>query len=475
MSAMAGNVIRKRLLRNNYLLCDFIVSFLVWLAVNIYRFYQVGYLSFSSIDSYMLSRKVLFGQLVIPLIWLVVYYYSGYYNSPLMKSRLSELSKTFFSTVVGSLLIFFVLMINDLPRDYKIYYKLLFMMFVTQFFCIYVVRAFMTGVITRKIHGRQIGINTLVIGVGRRAVKLTEELDSMKLSMGFFIKGCIDMGDCPVAENAKVLGCKSDLEKIIKDQNIKEIILAPEQETDETVLAYIRALYRFGLPIKMSVSSFLLTKSVRMSTIYASPMIDINKDNMPEGQKNIKNTFDRLAAALFLVLFSPLYLYLAWRVKRDSPGGIFYRQERLGLHGKPFTIYKFRTMRQDAEASGPALSSENDPRITPFGHVMRKYRFDELPQFWNVLKGDMSLVGPRPERSFYAEQIMEKAPFYCQVYTVKPGITSWGMVKYGYAKTVDQMTERLKYDIIYLDNRSLFIDIKILIYTVRTIVTGKGI
>ena len=196
---------------------------------------------------------------------------------------------------------------------------------------------------------------------------------------------------------------------------------------------------------------------------------------MPEGQKNIKNTFDRLAAALFLVLFSPLYLYLAWRVKRDSPGGIFYRQERLGLHGKPFTIYKFRTMRQDAEASGPALSSENDPRITPFGHVMRKYRFDELPQFWNVLKGDMSLVGPRPERSFYAEQIMEKAPFYCQVYTVKPGITSWGMVKYGYAKTVDQMTERLKYDIIYLDNRSLFIDIKILIYTVRTIVTGKGI
>ena len=319
-------------------------------------------------------------------------------------------------------------------------------------------------------------INVLINPEALTAIDLAKHIrNPERVAIEDFARGQIELQELIVTENAKVLGCKSDLEKIIKDQNIKEIILAPEQETDETVLAYIRALYRFGLPIKMSVSSFLLTKSVRMSTIYASPMIDINKDNMPEGQKNIKNTFDRLAAALFLVLFSPLYLYLAWRVKRDSPGGIFYRQERLGLHGKPFTIYKFRTMRQDAEASGPALSSENDPRITPFGHVMRKYRFDELPQFWNVLKGDMSLVGPRPERSFYAEQIMEKAPFYCQVYTVKPGITSWGMVKYGYAKTVDQMTERLKYDIIYLDNRSLFIDIKILIYTVRTIVTGKGI
>lgn len=283
------------------------------------------------------------------------------------------------------------------------------------------------------------------------------------------------MHDCAVADGVNVIGGRDDIADVIRKYAIKEVILAPEEETDKVVMGYIQDLYRFGLPIKMSVNSILLTKNVRMSTIYASPMIDINTDNMPAGQKNIKDTFDRVVAALFLLVFMPLYAYLAYRVKKDSPGDVFYRQERLGLHGKPFMIYKFRTMRADAEASGPALSSEGDSRITQFGKVMRKYRLDELPQFWNVLKGDMSLVGPRPERKYYADQIMKVAPYYCQIYTVKPGITSWGMVKYGYANTVDRMVERLKYDIIYLENRTIFIDIKILIYTVRTIVTGKGI
>ena len=212
-----------------------------------------------------------------------------------------------------------------------------------------------------------------------------------------------------------------------------------------------------------------------MSTIYASPIIEINKDNMPEGQKNVKYTVDILLASLALIILSPLLAFLAIKVKMDSSGPILYRQERLGKNGKPFTIYKFRTMYIDSEKNGPALASDKDNRITSFGRIMRKYRLDELPQFWNILKGDMSLVGPRPERSFYAEQIIKKAPYYHQIYTVKPGITSWGMVKYGYANNIDQMVERLQYDIIYLDNRNLVLDIKILIYTIKTIVTGRGI
>ena len=154
---------------------------------------------------------------------------------------------------------------------------------------------------------------------------------------------------------------------------------------------------------------------------------------------------------------------------------VFFSQERIGYRGRPFRIYKFRTMYVDAEERGPLLASENDRRITPFGRVMRKYRLDELPQFWNVLKGDMSLVGPRPERKYFIDRIVRKAPYYYLLHNVRPGITSLGMVKYGYAENVEQMVERLKYDILYYENMSLLLDLTILIYTVKTVFTGKGI
>jgi lipopolysaccharide/colanic/teichoic acid biosynthesis glycosyltransferase len=184
---------------------------------------------------------------------------------------------------------------------------------------------------------------------------------------------------------------------------------------------------------------------------------------------------DKCIAALALVLLSPVYLYIARRVKKDSPGPALFRQERIGYRGRPFMMYKFRTMYTGSENDGPLLSSENDSRVTPFGRLMRKYRLDELPQFWNVLKGDMSLVGPRPERRYFIDRIVKKAPFYYLLHNVRPGITSLGMVKYGYASTVDEMIERLEYDMLYYENMSLVLDMTILVYTVKTVLTGKGI
>lgn len=159
----------------------------------------------------------------------------------------------------------------------------------------------------------------------------------------------------------------------------------------------------------------------------------------------------------------------------DSPGPVFYKQERIGRFGKPFNILKFRTMYLNSEKGTPKLSSENDNRVTPLGKMLRKYRIDEIPQFWNILKGDMSLVGPRPERKFYIDQIVEQAPYYCLIYKIRPGLTSWGPIKIGYSDTIEKMIERLNYDIIYMDNMSLLNDLKILIYTIEIIFKGKGV
>lgn len=217
-----------------------------------------------------------------------------------------------------------------------------------------------------------------------------------------------------------------------------------------------------------------MTSSIKLRDIYGQPLVDLTHSSMGEAGVNIKRTIDVTTSILTLIVLSPLYAALAIWVKLDSKGPIFYRQERIGKHQKPFNIIKFRTMRTDAEADGPQLSEDNDPRVTRAGRVMRKYRLDELPQFYNVLKGNMSIVGPRPERKFYINQIMKKAPYYTLLYQTRPGITSWGMVQYGYASTVDEMVERSKYDMLYISNMSILVDMKIILYTIITILEGRG-
>jgi len=262
---------------------------------------------------------------------------------------------------------------------------------------------------------------------------------------------------------------------VIGQHAVEEAIIAVDSGEHEHISRIMNELEGTGVRIKIIPDMYdILSGSVKMTSIFGAPLIEVNPSIMPAWQFSLKRAIDICASVLALIVLTPVFIVLMIGVKLSSPGPVFFWQERIGKHGRPFRIVKFRSMYPDAERHGPQLSSTSDPRITSFGRWMRKTRMDELPQFWNVLKGEMSLVGPRPERQHFIDAIMEMAPHYRHLHKVRPGITSWGQVKFGYAENVDQMVRRLKFDVLYIENMSIAMDLKILAYTVLIILKGDG-
>ena len=457
-----------------YILSDFISASVAWLLFNILR-YEVFAIDegADSLLDYLQYPGVLGGQVVIPLFWLVLYYFSGYYNKPFGKSRLTELFSTFITVLIGTVFVFFALLLDDIPRSIDIYYKLFFGMFGLQFFITYIPRLLITQSGMRKIKNREWAMKVLIIGAGGKAVRIAHDL----YRLGSDICGFVSEDErTPVkADRNQVLGTVEDIPVLMEKENVDEIVLAVESKNNKALLGILYSLYRYKRPIKVLADRFNMLSKIQLRTIRGIPLVDVTDNNFSPAEQNIKLFLDKVCSVVALLLLSPLFAYIAWRVKKDSPGPVFFRQERIGYLGQPFWMYKFRTMYVNAEENGPSLSSEDDLRVTPFGRIMRKYRLDELPQFWNVLKGDMSLVGPRPERKYFIDEIVKTAPYYYLLHNVRPGITSLGMVKYGYAASVDKMVERMEYDILYYENMSLTLDLTILIYTVKTVITGKGV
>ncbi|HON18415.1 MAG TPA: sugar transferase [Salinivirgaceae bacterium] len=460
-----------------YVIADYLAAFFSWLFFYYYRKIFIEKPYFGEID-FSFSGRLLTGLLILPLCWLLFYYLTGHYRNPFYRSRLQELGQTFYTTIVGSTILFFVLFLDDFIVSYQDYYLLYLTFFGIQFFLTYIPRLIITSRMIRKIRRGKIGFNTVFLGGGQKCLDFYNEIKDKIQKSGLRIKGFVAINRNSTYQAAEVLpmlGYLDEIDTIIKEHQIHEIIISSESNEREIIENIITQIEFFDVKIKLipDIYNILTGRSV-ISGLYDAPLLEINKDLLPVWQENTKRFMDIVGAILFMTIGLPLYIFAAIGVKLSSPGPIIYSHERIGRFGRPFKIYKFRSMYVDAEKNGPALSSKNDPRITPFGRFLRKIRLDEIPQFINVLKGDMSLVGPRPERQFYIDQIVKKAPLFKHLLRVRPGITSWGQVKYGYAENVDQMIERLRYDLIYIENMSIYFDIKIMIYTIKTVFEASG-
>lgn len=468
---------RKRTL--TYILCDTLAAMLAWSALFLFRKLCLEQLGYADVNLVFRDRNFWLGLVIVPAGWLSLYTIMGAYRNVLRKARLKELLDTFVASVIGVLVIFFSLLIDDHISTYHTYYTSFAFLFGVHFCLTYLFRLLITSRTVHQVHSRRLGFPTLMIGSGPRAFQTYLDLENQETYSGNAFVGFLTVGGTVDPNLEKVmprLGGIEELRQLVERHHVEEAIVALDEGERPLMARLWLHLNSCGnLIIKITPDARdLVVGSVRQDSIFHSPLIVINNRLMPEWQYSLKRIADIVISLIAMVLLSPVYLVTAIIVRCTSPGPVFYAQERIGYNGRPFKMHKFRSMYTDAEDAGPALSKDDDPRITPFGRFMRKVRLDEIPQFYNVLRGTMSLVGYRPERQYYIDQIVERAPEYMLLQRIKPGITSWGQVKYGYASTVDEMVERLRYDLLYLDNMSITTDIKILLYTALIIVEGRG-
>ena len=463
---------KKKYLWLVFLFFDWLSAASAWFCFNFFRKTYIENYHFE------LNYKLIYSTIIISVLWVLLYAALGQYKNAYKKYRIKEVTQTISQSLLGIILIFFGLLLDDQINSYQDYYNLVLAIIILHTTLTFLPRIIITSNLVSKIHKGKIGFNTLIIGSRNKAKETLLEIRGLKKSSGYFFKGYISTNGGPdmmTTTGLEKLGDYSDLKQVINSHQIEEVIIATEPKEHEKTNTIINDLADLNVKIKVIADMYnILTGSVKMSSIFGALLIAVNPEILSPWEKITKRIVDVILSTIAIILLSPIFILLSLIIKSGTKGPIIFKQERIGINGKPFMIYKFRSMFNEAEKNGPQLSSQHDPRITPIGKFMRKTRLDETPQFFNVILGDMALVGPRPERQFYIDKIIAEAPHYKHILKVKPGITSWGQVKFGYAENVEEMVARLKFDLLYVENMSLVLDLKILFYTAIIMIKGDG-
>lgn len=464
-------------LTRKYILADIVMSIVAWLLFCAFRWVANDILVFNDIPILTPNFNFFLSITFFPLCNLFTSYITGFYDQSSTRSRITELIATLVSTFASTLITFFAILLDDIVASYYFYYHSFLVLWATTFVTTYATRACITINYFSKIHGGKIKFNLLIIGTGASATNTANSIMNKRRFYGANFVGFVRANRNPKTQANPVLGSLQHIDSIIKTHNIQTIIIALNDEDEDMTYDIINRLIKYrNIEINLVPrQTDIITGRITLGDVDSVPLINLSSIPMPPWQRSVKRLFDIVVSSIAIVLLSPLFVYVAIRIKLDSKGPVFYTQQRIGKNGKPFTIYKFRSMKPNAESSTPKLTQKHDARITHYGKIIRKYRIDELPQLFNIIKGDMSIVGPRPERAYFIQQIEEEAPYYCLLYKIQPGLLSWGPIKVGYTHTVEEMHRRLNFDIIYMENMSLINDLKIIAYSIEIVCKGKGV
>ena len=433
----------------------------------------------SHLIGYQTKPDLLMPMAVMYCYWVAVLMFFGLYRPWNFKSRTDEFSSILRAISIGCIVLFFAIFFDDEQkaiypgnRSIIVMYWVLMVSFVGVGRV--ALRTFLKKLLLQGIGLRE----TIIVGLGAKAIDLHDAIRKYP-ALGYNVLGFIatHQGEEPsTILPAPILGTVENITSTIADRNVKNILIALDDHQKEIVLDVVSITTGFGVSVKIIPDMYdIISGQARTNQIYGFPLIEIMPQIMQPWEESAKRLMDVVASVIILALTSPVWIFVGLAIKLDSKGPMVYSQERVGKDGKFFRMHKFRSMYQDAEAgTGPVWAAQNDPRITRFGGFLRKTRLDEIPQFLDVLRGDMSLVGPRPERHHFVELLAKEIPLYKRRLSVKPGITGWAQIKQGYDTSIDDVKSKIRFDLFYIENMSFRMDLKILLITVYVMIAGKG-
>jgi exopolysaccharide biosynthesis polyprenyl glycosylphosphotransferase len=454
------------------LLSDFVFINIAWFVYYYIRI-ETGWFKV------LIMPEMYIPMLVMYFYWLIIFTFFGMYRTWFAASRFDEISTLFKTTFIGIFILFFLIFISDYLEGAESNIRILIFIYWSFLFAFVsigrlAIRSFQRALLIKGI-GRRTAV---IVGFNSRGQEVHDQI-LQHPALGLDVSAYVAVHSENVGKiykDVKVVDNYENLLNIVEMTHAAEIIIALEKENHDLLVEIISRVENREIGLKIVPDLYeILSGQARTSQLYGIPLIDIMPELMPEWEKKLKRISDVIISLLVLLITLPLNFLVAVAIKLDSRGRILFKQDRIGMNGKEFKIYKFRSMHKDAEKNtGPVWSSKDDPRVTRIGKIIRKLRIDEIPQFFNVLKGEMSLVGPRPERPYFVEMLAEQLPYYKRRLKVRPGITGWAQVKHKYDESIEDVKVKLRYDLFYIENMSIRMDLKILARTVLVVIFGKG-